>query len=354
MSKQDAQQYAKEEAEFLRKRAWDFVDRLDKLESKLNTSVDADERSSLQIRIENTRRLLEDYESQYKMMCREAGISPEILSRSQSDPDSGHKIKKIQNGELPQLFLVPPRNPGFVGRENELRIFIDQVLKLEDGAFAICGVKGIGGIGKTEIAKEVCYIFQETWKEQPKLPENLTDLLSHRKGGFFRDGILWIQFDPEQQTPMSLTKELSGELTSQHPDIFDKKINLDEMADLLASRDLLVVLDSVEQNMGTFDYVLERFKGRFPLLITSRIAIPGIKSEEINVLNVLEPEEAETLFLCHLENQKLTEEERETVRKLCDLSGNYPLIIKIIASQVKADNSNLAELRDIYRQQFSS
>ncbi|XCN71369.1 MAG: tetratricopeptide repeat protein [Candidatus Electrothrix aestuarii] len=350
MSEQNILRYAREEAELLRKRAWDLIDRLDKLESQLNISVDADESSSLKIRINNTRDLLENYEEKYIAMCGKAGISPEILSRSESDRDSGHKIKKDQKGKLPQLFLVPPRNPRFVGRKNELRIFIDQVIKLEDGAFAICGVKGIGGIGKTEIAKEVCYIFQETWKEQPKLAENLADLLSQRKGGFFQDGILWIQFDPEQQNPMSLTKELSGQLTSQHPDIFNKKIKLDELADLLAGRDLLMVMDSVEQNMRTFNYVLERFKGRFPLLITSRRAIPGIKSEEINVLNVLEPEDAETLFLCHLENQKLTEKDRETVRKLCDLLCYYPLLIKIIASRVKAGTSNLAEIFETYKE----
>ncbi|MCI5141127.1 MAG: ATP-binding protein, partial [Candidatus Electrothrix sp. ATG1] len=319
----------------------------ERLERELGKSDDMDKRRSVETRIDNTRRLLNNYEKEYIAMCGEAGISPEILSLGESDSDSGYNIKKDQKRELPQLFLVPPRNPRFVGRENELRIFIERVLNLEDGAFAICGVKGIGGIGKTEIAKEVCHIFHETWKEQPDLPKNLTDLLSQRKGGFFRDGILWIQFDPEQQTPKFLTEELSGQLTSQYPNIFNKKINLDELSDLLAGRDLLVVLDSVEQNMRTFDYVLERFRGRFPLLITSRIAIPGIEAVDIDVLM---PEEAEALFLCYLENQKLTEEERETVRKLCDLLCNYPLLIKIIASRVKAGTSNLAELFKTYKE----
>ncbi|MCI5191457.1 MAG: hypothetical protein D3905_17085 [Candidatus Electrothrix sp. AS4_5] len=71
--------------------------------------------------------------------------------------------------------------------------------------------------------------------------------------------------------------------------------------------------------MRTFDYVLERFKGRFTLLITSRIAIPGIESIAINVLT---DEAAETLFLCRLEKQELGEGERKIVRELCE--GSIP------------------------------
>ncbi|MCI5125528.1 MAG: hypothetical protein D3925_13905, partial [Candidatus Electrothrix sp. AR5] len=205
----------------------------------------------------------------------------------------------------------------------------------------------MGGVGKTEIAKEVCYIFRETWQERPDLSENLTKLLGQKEGGFFRDGILWIQFHPEVQNPKSLTDDLISLLIKQCPMVGKEITNLDTLADVLGDKDLLVVLDNVEQNLRTFDYVLERFKGRFPLLITSRIAIPGIKSIDIDVLT---DKEAEDLFLCYMDTSQLTEEEREIVREFCRLLDNYPLPIKIIASLVKKDKSKLAELLDTYKE----
>ncbi|MCI5146029.1 MAG: hypothetical protein D3923_10985, partial [Candidatus Electrothrix sp. AR3] len=353
MNNRDELQEAKEEAEFLRKRAWDFIDRLGKLESEFKKTVDADTRRSLQTRTNNTRRLLENYEVEYKALCKDAGISPESLTPAAPANDivstfsrkalkTEEDLIRNQEIDLPPFFLVPSRNARFTGRQIEVRGFIERVLA--GGTFAICGVKGMGGIGKTEIAREVCHLFHETWKDEPQLPEDLADLLSPAEGGFFRDGMLWIQFEPEQQTPKSLTKELIARLIEQ-PKLAEKIPDLDTLADVLADRDVLVVLDSVEQNLRTFDYVLERFKGRFPLIITSRIAIPGIEAVDINVLK---PEEAEALFLRHLDNPRLTEEELETVRELCKMLGNYPLIIKIIASRVEADNSNLAELQETY------
>ena len=324
MSKQDTLQYAREEAEFLRKRTWDFIEKLEKLERELRTSVDVDTRRSLQIRIRNTRRLLENYKNEYKAMCDKAGISPEIIGTGESDHDvvsSHHRnIKKDQKIDLPPLFLVPSRNPMFRGRQNEVREIIQQVLKGE--AFAICGSKGkgMGGIGKTEIAKEICHIFHDTWQEQPDLPENLTDLLGQKEGGFFRDGILWIQFHSEGQTPNSLIEDLFLLLIKKYSEANKKiknllneiaKLNLDTLADALADKDMLVVLDNVEQNLRTFDYVLERFKGRFPLLITSRIAIPGIKSIDIDVLTDKEAEDFVSLLYgqsrsCPRRNRKLS------------------------------------------------
>ena len=329
--------------EGLRKRAWDLIDTLEKLERELDNSVDAGKRRSLQVRIENARRLLKDYKSKYEAMC-EKSTGTSILD---NDSSTSRNIKNDQNVDLPPLFLVPSRNPMFRGRQNEVQKVIQQVLK--GGAFAICGSKGkgVGGVGKTEIAKEVCYIFHETWQEQPDLPENLTALLGQKEGGFFRDGILWIHFHLEGQNPKSLTDDLISLLIKQCPMIGKKIANLDTMADVLGAKDILMVLDNVEQNLRTFDYVLERFKGSFPLLITSRIAIPGIKSIDIDVLT---DKEAEDLFLCYMDIPQLPEEEQEIVREFCRLLDNYPLPIKIIASLVKKDKSNLAELLDTYKE----
>lgn len=180
----------REEAEYLRKRAWDFVSKLEELEREVRLlpkeDIDTKKRQSLQIRIDNTLRLLDNYENEYKAMCEEAGIPAEIIGTGISNydiaPSVSRNVKKDQKLDLPPLFLVPSRNPNFVGRQDKILEFIEQVL--QEGPLAIYGFKGMGGIGKTEIAKEACHLFYETWKDEPDLPGYLTDILSQKKVAF--------------------------------------------------------------------------------------------------------------------------------------------------------------------------
>ena len=353
MSDQTALLEAKEDAEFLRKRAWDFIAKLEKLESELQKTTDADKRQSLQIRIKNTNRLLDDYKIEHKALCVTAGFAQEsftpsapprdiVASTTRKTHKTSEDLERGQRIDLPQFFKVPSRNPKFTGRQSEVRAFIQRVL--QGDAFAICGVKGMGGIGKSEIAKEVCHLFHETWQVTPQLPGYVADLLAPVEDNLFRDGMLWIQFEPEHQTPKTLTDYLISQLLT--PCTAEKIPDMDTLANVLAGKDVLVVLDSVEQNLRTFDYVLERFKGKFPLIITSRVAIPGIHTVDIDMLS---DAEAEALFIAHLENQNAPAGQRKTIRELCRLLDNYPLILKIIASRVVADYSNLAELKTSYQ-----
>lgn len=353
MSELDDLQEAKEEAEFLRKRSWDFLARLEKLESEFQCTTDADKRQTLKIRIKNTRRLLEDYFIEYESLCKEAKLTPEVFTPKAPSRDIvsvfSRKTEKARedllSGEiidLPPFFLVPSRNPKFTGRRKEVREFINRVL--DGGAFTISGVKGMGGIGKSEIAKEVCHLLHLTWDKRTSVPEYVSDLLVDNDQAFFNDGMLWIQFEPESQTPKSLTEWLLPQIVGAQAK--EKIKNLDDLAKVLADKDVLVVLDSVEQNLRTFDYVLERFKGKFPLIITSRVAIPGVDARNIDVLN---DDEAEALFIAHLENSNVNEEQREIIRELCHLQSNYPLIIRNTASLVTADHANLPILKSQYQ-----
>ncbi|MCP4699552.1 MAG: hypothetical protein GY862_22295, partial [Gammaproteobacteria bacterium] len=238
------------------------------------------------------------------------------------------------------FFNVPSRNPRFTGRQEEVTDFIKRVL--QGGAFAICGVKGMGGIGKSEIAREVCHLFHETWKDAPRLPDYAAKLLAGEQ--FFSDGILWIQFERENQSPKVLIEYVAKQLMDAPA---AKKIDrLDGLVELLAQKDVLMVFDSVEQNLRTFDYVFERCKGRFPLIITSRIEIIGIHAVDINALK---DDEAEALFISHLPQSTADEGKKAEIRALCKVLGNFPLALKIIASRVDAQVGNLTELKESYQ-----
>lgn len=351
MSDQD---YLKEELDYLRKRSWDLTSKLEALEAEYKETVDADKRQSLENKINKNKKLLKIYIAEYNELCEEAGFTQEMLTpnvvrgdiissvsqkTAQSEKNLTQKEEKI---ELAAFHNIPSRNKQFTGRKDEVREFIGRVL--DGGAFAICGVKGMGGIGKTEIAREVCHLFHDTWAKNPQLPDYVADLLGSKP--LFADGILWIQFERDNQSPKVLTQYILNKITDSQT--AEKIADLSKLAEILAAKDVLVVLDSVEQNLRTFDYVHEIFRGRFPLIITSRVEILGIHAVDIDVLK---PEEAFDLFVAQLpcseedlrgfENLGGLEQE---IKDLCAVLGHFPLAIKIIASRVDADLGNIAAL----------
>lgn len=338
------QSYLKEEVEYLRKRSWDLIANLEKLNAEFKDAKDSEQKQLLKDKIDRTKTLLDNYIEKHQRLCLEAGLTQEMLTPKVAKYDIVEATKNAMQPdkiEIARFFNVPPRNEQFTGREEEVINFIERVL--DGGAFAICGVKGRGGIGKTEIAKEVCHLFGETWNNTPKLPDYAKDLLNTKK--HFVDGILWIQFEPENQTPKTVTQYAINAITDIKT--AEKIPDLLKLADILATKDVLVILDSVEQNLRTFDYVYEIFKGRFPLIITSRIAIPSIHSIDINVLK---DEEAYNLFVKQFPDVEIPEAKQAEIKALCNVLGNYPLMIKIAASRVDTQLSNISELIEKFQQ----
>ena len=58
-------------------------------------------------------------------------------------------------GVLPQVWQVPPRNPNFTGRDEELEA-LERALAV-GGAVTVHSVHGMGGVGKTQLAVEYAY-----------------------------------------------------------------------------------------------------------------------------------------------------------------------------------------------------
>src|SRR5262249_47077174 len=94
-----------------------------------------------------------------------AKIAAERRSRiTTADPESAELAALHQasagwvprpRGELPQVWNLPPRNPGFIARGGEL----EQIrVNLAAGPVAtVQAVRGMGGVGKTQAAIEYAY-----------------------------------------------------------------------------------------------------------------------------------------------------------------------------------------------------
>jgi hypothetical protein len=75
-----------------------------------------------------------------------------------------HNIRnRVEHGRV--LAKVPRdihgRNPNFVGRKRELVRLRDSLIRYD--MVGICAVNGVGGIGKTSVAREYAYLFRKEY-----------------------------------------------------------------------------------------------------------------------------------------------------------------------------------------------
>ncbi|MEU4768339.1 FxSxx-COOH system tetratricopeptide repeat protein [Actinosynnema sp. NPDC023794] len=77
-------------------------------------------------------------------------------------PGTVHEPGMRVPGSDPAVFELPPRHPGFVGRDEDLEALRDQFAAAGDGR-AVVTVNGVPGVGKSELALEYAYRFSSDY-----------------------------------------------------------------------------------------------------------------------------------------------------------------------------------------------
>ncbi|MFE2753576.1 FxSxx-COOH system tetratricopeptide repeat protein [Actinosynnema sp. NPDC059335] len=77
-------------------------------------------------------------------------------------PGTVHEPGMRVPGSDPNVFELPPRHPGFVGRDDELEALRDRFVAAGD-ARAVVTVNGAPGVGKSELALEYAYRFSSDY-----------------------------------------------------------------------------------------------------------------------------------------------------------------------------------------------
>ena len=239
--------------------------------------------------------------------------------------------RQFQREEHIRIFLkenrvISRRDENFVGREAEIGLVLKYLINRKQ--YAITGVIGNGGVGKSAIANEIIHIIQDSWQ----------GVYSHYlKEKVFDDGIMWIKLEHEQTLEQVFEEQIIKQL--------GVKLGLRdfemEFHKLLIDRDILIVLDSAEQNQPIFNKLMKMLKN-YPILVTSRKKHSGIKMLE---LETLDAKESFDLFRNHLD-QEIAKEEKESIIKFCvNTLGGLPLAIKIIANYMKESGRKLSEIK---------
>ncbi len=206
-------------------------------------------------------------------------------------------------GPLPPGSRLPhPRNHAFTGREDDLRALADGLFYGAGGALVVTAVSRAGGIGKSELAVELCYRY-----------------------GAYLGGVHWVSC----AEPGGIAAEVAAcglALGLQPwPDTTAEQVALTLRA-WQADPRRLVVLDNLEDETALRAW-LARMDG-LPVLATTRRAVwppdLGLKLHKLDVL-----ERVESLALLRRLAPRLEKAPEEELDALAERLGDLPLALDL-------------------------
>ncbi|MGB5594223.1 MAG: NB-ARC domain-containing protein [Crocosphaera sp.] len=205
-----------------------------------------------------------------------------------------------------------------MGRETELLRLKDDLNRGD--IVAISAVSGVGGIGKTELASQYVYQYQNN----------------------YRGGIIWLR---EGETNISLQVlqyfRLQLDLEIPIKDYLDRPLSVKQQVDYCWQHYpfkgwVLVVFDDITNIDKLLDAVPN--EQRFRLLVTTRLRNLDPNFFQTISLDVLSETEALELLTKLLGNKdKRTTREPENAAYLCQLMEYLPLGIQLIGGYLRND-----------------
>jgi tetratricopeptide (TPR) repeat protein len=256
-----------------------------------------------------------------KVVLRQGGVVVQDEPNDQRPPHL-EPVKSLRAGDVivqptltPALHQLRAPAPDFVGREREIETLVQALGKAASGgaSAAIGGVRGMGGIGKTELAYAA----------------------AQRLAAQFPDAQLLVELHGASHSPLTPAQALQQVLRS-----FEREAQLpDDLSQLqalyrstLSGMRALILADDARD--------AAQVRGLLPpqgcaLLITSRqrFSLPGMAMID---LGTLPPAEAEKLLL------SICSRIGKHARELAKLCGELPLALRVSASLLANSSRNVA------------
>jgi hypothetical protein len=254
---------------------------------------------------------------------------------SQSSPTKSHANTGAAKRKAAELFMIPHKNPSFVGRRERIKEVHDHLWQAAAGATAHAaqGQKsvvlwGLGGIGKSQIALEYAHKYRDSY-----------------------GACLWITCD-------SLTK-ISEDVSQIVPKLnFEATGARQDNANLkywLQSTDTkwLLVFDNAESPLGLKDLWPDSANGH--IIITTQDkqwSSPEYTTKFIR-MKMLTEEEGGEMLVRHFEVHNRTVSERDAI-SLTRASESLPLALYQFAAYIIEQEMEVYEFLDEYQNNKSS
>jgi DNA-binding SARP family transcriptional activator len=256
-------------------------------------------------------------------LTKDAGDAPGSISAGTVTASSGLASSSPAPPDARVLWPapVPAQLPAdvadFTGRDDQVRHLVDLLSSAgaddESGAVRIALVAGAGGLGKTSLAVHA----------------------AHRVRGSFSDGQLYVDLLGATPHPLPAADVLARFLRDLGVDGREIPVDDDERAaryrTVLAGRRMLIVLDNARDAAQVRS--LLPGSASCAVLVTTRSRMADLASTRLVDLNVLDDDEALTLFTRVVGDERAAVEPEATAELLLACAG-LPLAIRICAARL--------------------
>jgi DNA-binding SARP family transcriptional activator len=256
-------------------------------------------------------------------LTRDASDAPGSISAGTVTASSGlaSSAPAPPEARVPRPVPVPAQLPAdvadFTGRDDQVRHLVDVLSSAgaddESGAVRIALVAGAGGLGKTSLAVHA----------------------AHRARGTFSDGQLYVDLLGATPHPLPAGDVLARFLRDLGVDGREIPVDEDERAaryrTILAGRRMLIVLDNARDAAQVRS--LLPGSASCAVLVTTRSRMADLASTRLVDLNVLDDDEALTLFTRVVGDERAAAEPEATAELLLACAG-LPLAIRICAARL--------------------
>jgi DNA-binding SARP family transcriptional activator len=251
-------------------------------------------------------------------LTRDAGDAPGSISAATVTASSAPAPPEAR---VPRPVPVPAQLPAdvadFTGRDDQVRHLVDLLSSAgaddESGAVRIALVAGAGGLGKTSLAVHA----------------------AHRVRGSFSDGQLYVDLLGATPHPLPAADVLARFLRDLGVDGREIPVDEDERAaryrTILAGHRMLIVLDNARDAAQVRS--LLPGSASCAVLVTTRSRMADLASTRLVDLNVLDDDEALTLFARVVGDERAAAEPEATAELLLACAG-LPLAIRICAARL--------------------
>ena len=214
---------------------------------------------------------------------------------------------RCQQARVP--FMVEDLPADYVPRPKEFEALIDKLLdqRREEPVAITAALRGAGGYGKTTMAKALCH--------------------DERIQQAFDDGILWVTLGENPGNLVGKVEDLIYMLSHERPGFTGIDAAAARLAELLADRDILLVVDDVWDAMHLKPF-LQGGK-RCARLVTTRNEDVLPANAQSLVVDAMQPGEAVQLLSSGLPTAAFTARETLALRALVTRLGEWALLLKL-------------------------
>jgi WD40 repeat protein len=205
--------------------------------------------------------------------------------------------------------MVEDLPPDYVPRPREFDELVDKLLdqQREEPVAITAALRGAGGYGKTTMAKALCH--------------------TERIQQAFDDGILWVTLGENPGNLVGKVEDLIYTLSHERPGFTDTVAAESRLAELLADRDILLVVDDVWDGMHLKPF-LQGGKRSARLITTRNEEVLPANAQSL-IVDAMQPDEAVQLLSSGLQTEAVTAIEQQTLHALVARLGEWALLLKL-------------------------